>query len=115
MNTSLVKEKQQDWHRADIKAALEKAGWTLRQLAIANGYVAGVMCHPLNQQYPKAEAIIAKAIGVQPQKIWPSRYNADGTPKKQGAPRQRAIYIKPSSQKFNTPIAQCNVEVSSRN
>lgn len=115
METSLAKEKQQDWHRADIKAALEKAGWTLRKLAVANGYVAGVMCHPLNQQYPKAEAIIAKAIGETPQAIWPSRYNADGTPKKLAAPRQRATYIKPARQKFNTPIAQCNVEVTVRN
>ncbi|MFZ6655631.1 helix-turn-helix domain-containing protein [Undibacterium sp. TJN19] len=115
MKPLLAKEKPQDWHRADIKAELEKAGWTLRKLALANGYVAGVMCHPLNQQYPKAEAIIAKAIGVQPQTIWPSRYNQDGTPKKQATSRERAVYIKPARQKFNTPIAQCNVEVFSRN
>lgn len=115
MKPSLAKEKSQDWHRADIKAALEKAGWTLRKLAVANGYVAGVMCHPLNQQYPKAEAIIAKAIGVAPQVIWPSRYNEDGTPKKLATSRQRASYIKPSRHKFNTAAAQCNVEVTVRN
>lgn len=115
MKTSLKKENPQDWHRADIKAALEKAGWTLRQLALAHGYVAGVMRHPLNQQYPKCEAIIAQAIGVTPQTIWPTRYNQDGTPKKLAPSRQRATYIKPARQKFNTSNAQCNVEVTAGN
>lgn len=114
MKPSLAKEKSQDWHRANIKAALEKAGWSLRKLAVANEYAPGVLSHPLNKQYPNGEAIIAKAIGVAPQVIWPSRYNEDGTPKKLAAPRQRATYIKPR-QKFNTPIAICNVEVTAGN
>lgn len=32
--------------------------------------------------WPKMEELIAKAIGVTPQEIWPSRYNEDGTPKR---------------------------------
>lgn len=122
MKTSLKKENPQDWHRADIKAALEKAGWSLRQLAIANGYAAGVMKHPLNQQYPKCERIIADVLGVTPQTIWPSRYNPDGSPKKMPR-RTRAIYLKPSNlsnsessrRKFNTNSKQNNVELAEAN
>jgi Ner family transcriptional regulator len=119
MKTSPQKENPQDWHRADIKAALEKAGWSLRQLAMAHGYVSGVMCHPLNGQYPKCERIIAEAIGVTPQTIWPSRYNLDGTPKKMPR-RPRAPHIKiiktvkpaSDSTKFNTSSTQNNVELA---
>jgi Ner family transcriptional regulator len=71
----------QDWHRADIKAALEKAGWTLRQLAVAQGYCPGALRNPLNGPWPKGERIIADALGTTPQTIWPSRYNPDGTSK----------------------------------
>ena len=40
MNTP-QKAKKQDWHRADIKAALEKAGWTLRKLQFPTATVQG--------------------------------------------------------------------------
>lgn len=82
MKTSLVKEKPQDWHPADIKAALEKQGYTLRQLSIEHGYAGGIVQKALTQAYPSCETIIADAIGTTPQTIWPSRYNADGTPKR---------------------------------
>ena len=32
------KKTAQDWHRADIIAALHKAGWSLRQLSLQHGY-----------------------------------------------------------------------------
>lgn len=82
MKTSSVKEKPQDWHRADIKAALEKSGHTLLQLSKANNYAGSIVGRALVQAYPAAEAIIAAALGVSPQTIWPSRYNTDGTPKR---------------------------------
>ncbi|PND33745.1 transcriptional regulator [Achromobacter pulmonis] len=72
-----------DWHRADIKAALEKAGWSLRRLAAHHGYAAPTtLTIPLNRPWPKGERIIAAAIGVDPAEIWPSRYQ-----KKYSAPR----------------------------
>jgi lambda repressor-like predicted transcriptional regulator len=70
-----------DWHRADIKAALEKAGWTIRRLSAEYNYKGGGLHNALATPWPKAQAIIAAAIGVTPQTIWPSRYNADGSPK----------------------------------
>ena len=36
----------------------------------------------LDRASPIPQQLIAQAIGVQPQAIWPSRYNARGAPKK---------------------------------
>jgi Ner family transcriptional regulator len=70
-----------DWHRADIKAAVHKAGYTMTQLARNAGYASDNQLHDaLRRPWPKAERIIAEAIGQRPQAIWPSRYHADGTP-----------------------------------
>jgi len=69
-----------DWHKADIKAALEKAGWTLRALSFSSGYTSSTLRHALRGPYPKAEQIIANAIGVAPELIWPTRYNEQGKP-----------------------------------
>lgn len=74
------KASQKDWHPADIVAALRKAGWSLRKLSIANGYAAPTtLTAPLNRPWPKGERIIAAAIGVDPSKIWPSRYQGKHT------------------------------------
>lgn len=70
-----------DWHRVDIKAALEKAGYSLRQLSLQHGYAPGSLKATLDTPWPRAEKIIADAIGVPPSDIWPSRYGADGKPK----------------------------------
>lgn len=69
-----------DWHRADVKAALEKTGWSLRRLSVANGYSPGLLKAALYKPYPNAERIIAAIIGMPPQEIWPSRYDANGQP-----------------------------------
>ena len=63
-----------DWHVADIKAALEKNGWSLRKLSEANGYAARTIGVALHRHWPRGEQIIAAAIGVKPEDIWPSRY-----------------------------------------
>jgi Ner family transcriptional regulator len=69
-----------DWHPADIKAALEKAGWSLRRLSLHHGYKsATTLKEALHRPYPKAQRLIAEAIGVDPANIWPSRYPQDTT------------------------------------
>jgi len=70
-----------DWHPADIKAALEKAGWSLRSLSIAHDYDAKSLSSVMRKPWPRAERIVGEAINYPPQRIWPSRYHADGTPK----------------------------------
>ncbi|MGF1727177.1 helix-turn-helix domain-containing protein [Photobacterium nomapromontoriensis] len=75
-------QEQSDWHPADIKAALDKVGWSLRQLSLHSGLSANAVGHALRRQYPRAELIIASAIGYKPYEIWPTRYNSEGHPKK---------------------------------
>lgn len=64
-----------DWHPADVKAALEKEGYSLRQLAKKHGYAhfAKVLYEP----WLAAEAIVADAVGVPAELIWPSRYQQE--------------------------------------
>lgn len=73
-----------DWHQADITAALHKAGWTISALGLANGMSRSTLANAYSKSYPKAERIIAEAIGVPVQNVWPSRWNEDGTPKPRG-------------------------------
>ncbi|EQC1545598.1 MULTISPECIES: helix-turn-helix domain-containing protein [Klebsiella] len=77
MSTLLsAKKSQSDWHRADIVAALHKQGWSLRRLSLANGYKsAGALKNALDRPWPKGERIIAAAIGLPPETIWPTRYS----------------------------------------
>lgn len=69
-----------DWHKADIKAALEKRGWSLRRLGIHLDLSPATLREALRKRYPACERRIADALGVHPMVIWPSRYNKDGTP-----------------------------------
>jgi len=87
----------QDWHPADVKAALDKAGWSFRQLGLHYGYENGNSLNDvLRKPWPKAERIVAAALGVKPQAIWPSRYDADGTPnRRMGRAPKRPPHIKP--------------------
>jgi len=71
-----------DWHGADIVAALRKAGTSLRQLSLGNNWSENTLKTAMIRPYPEGEQIIAEALGVTPQEIWPSRYNPDGTPKR---------------------------------
>ncbi|TBR38131.1 transcriptional regulator [Marinomonas agarivorans] len=65
---------ERDWHVADIKAALEKAGTNFERLATEHGITGATLRNALRVKYPKAEKIIADRIGVEPSVIWPSRY-----------------------------------------
>ena len=66
-----------DWHPADVKAALEKRGISLRSLAREYGY--SHIQRVLTSQWWAAEQIVARAIGMQAADIWPSRYTAPRT------------------------------------
>lgn len=62
------------WHKADIKAALEKAGWNYSSLSRANGLKETTISNALTKPWAKGEIIIANAIGVHPSVIWPDRW-----------------------------------------
>jgi Ner family transcriptional regulator len=68
----------QDWHVADIKCALEKKGWSLARLSKKHRYYRSAAATALSRPWPKMESLIAEAIGVPPQTIWPSRYDEHG-------------------------------------
>lgn len=69
-----------DWHPADVVAAVRKAGSTLRQLSISAGMHPGSLRVALASPRFAAQQRIADYLGVPPQRIWPSRYEPDGTP-----------------------------------
>ncbi len=81
LNQNAVPVSSHDWHRADIKAALEKRGVCLSRLGMEHGYTRWAGSKALDAPWPKMERLIAAAIGAPPQQIWPSRYREDGTPK----------------------------------
>jgi Ner family transcriptional regulator len=67
------KQTNKDWHPADVVAALHKAGWSLRQLSLQCNYSEGTLRKALRFGWPKAERIIATALGLKPEEIWPER------------------------------------------
>ncbi|MGH8038904.1 MAG: helix-turn-helix domain-containing protein [Pseudomonas sp.] len=81
----------QDWHPAEVVAALRMKGFSLRQLALLNGYGnPNSMTTALRRPYPLAEAIIAEALCRPASDIWPTRYGPDGKPNR-GPSGQRAL------------------------
>lgn len=74
-NTNAKKSPLEDWHKADIVAALHKAGVTLRQLSKEHGYTStNTVANALYRDWPKGEQIIAHALGLAPEIIWAARY-----------------------------------------
>ncbi|AWY19469.1 helix-turn-helix domain-containing protein [Moraxella bovis] len=73
-NQKICQPTREDWHQADIVASLKKAGTNLSALSEKHGYSRNNLRNALYRKYPKAEQIIAQAIGVAPEEIWPSRY-----------------------------------------
>lgn len=102
------KPASKDWHRADVMAAVRKKGSNLRQLSFTNGYKSPALSNALRYPAPKYERIIAEFLGTTPQKIWPSRYHPDGTPKSGRGERGRGRY----KAKFNASTTQRNVNLT---
>ncbi|EAY0685997.1 transcriptional regulator, partial [Salmonella enterica] len=64
---------QPDWHSADIIAALKKRGTSLAAVSRQAGLSSSTLANALNRHWPKGERLIAEALGVTPEQIWPSR------------------------------------------
>ncbi|ECD5189189.1 transcriptional regulator [Salmonella enterica subsp. enterica serovar Moero] len=64
----------QDWHPADIIAALKKRGTSLSALSRQAGLASSTLANALTRHWPKGERLIAEELGVTPEQIWPSRY-----------------------------------------
>lgn len=61
-----------DWHPAEVKAQLEMRGTNLAKLARDHDYAH--ISEVLHRRWLAAEHIVAKALGMKPEAIWPSRY-----------------------------------------
>jgi Ner family transcriptional regulator len=82
---TLKKADQADWDPAEVICALRLKGITLSALAKAHGLAeSSSLSAALVRVLPKNQQRIADALELHPMVIWPSRYNADGTPKAQG-------------------------------
>lgn len=81
--------RSEDWHPADVIAALWKRGISLRQLDQKHGLAPGYMTKALRTRMPRAQRLIAEALDVPPSRIWPSRYDRKGQPLGRGEYRPR--------------------------
>ncbi|MCD1125373.1 helix-turn-helix domain-containing protein [Jinshanibacter sp. LJY008] len=66
--------RKEDWHSADIIAALRKRGTTLAALSRQSGLSSSTLANALVRPWPKGERLIADALEKHPSEIWPSRY-----------------------------------------
>ncbi|MGY0157159.1 helix-turn-helix domain-containing protein [Edwardsiella tarda] len=64
----------EDWHPAEIIAALHKRKLTLTQVSRNAGLSSSTLANALTRAWPKGEWLIADALEIHPSKIWPSRY-----------------------------------------
>nr|WP_318382489.1 helix-turn-helix domain-containing protein [uncultured Enterobacter sp.] len=63
-----------DWHPETIKAEIHKLGLSFRALSVQAGYKADSLKAVLRTPCRPYQQIIADALGVSPETIWPSRY-----------------------------------------
>lgn len=63
-----------DWHQADIIAALRKQGTSMAALSRSVGLCSSTLANVLSRPWPKGEWLIAEKLGIHPAEIWPSRY-----------------------------------------
>lgn len=89
------KASHQDWHPADIVAALRKRGWSLRRLSQHHGYRTNALKNVIAGPWPRGEWLIAEALGLRPQQIWPSRYDRHGQPNRGRKARHHAPNVTP--------------------
>ncbi|MGH6887950.1 MAG: helix-turn-helix domain-containing protein [Rhizomicrobium sp.] len=63
-----------DWNWADVKAAVEKRGESIASIARANGLSRATLCMAKTRWSPRAQLLIARALRLRPEQIWPRRY-----------------------------------------
>lgn len=77
-----------DWHPEDVKAALRKKGTTLTALSLKHGFSESLVRRVIGSgRSARVQALIARILKADPKAIWPSRYNADGTPRRRNQRR----------------------------
>ncbi len=65
-----------DWHPADIRAAVAKAGYSLSALSLVAGLPEWSCRSALRAAGNlRGEQVIAELLGTTPETIWPSRFS----------------------------------------
>lgn len=90
MRTISAASAHQDWHPADVIAALHKRNISLRQIALKHGY--SHINRVLSSPWLGAEKLVADALGMRPEEIWPTRY-ADPKSRERAARLTRKVKI----------------------
>jgi Ner family transcriptional regulator len=62
-----------DWDVYEITAQLKRRGLTVAELGRRNGYAEDSLRMVAIKPWPKAEKIVADALGLTPEDIWPNR------------------------------------------
>jgi Ner family transcriptional regulator len=73
-----VREHATKWDRHAILAEIKRRYGTLAAFARKTPVSASDISVALGSPYPKAEAAIAKALGIPAAALWPDRYWPDG-------------------------------------
>ena len=64
-----------DWHPETIKAEIHKRGLSFRSLSVQAGYKKDTLKSVIRTPCRPYQQIVADALGVPPETIWPSRYS----------------------------------------
>lgn len=97
-----------NWHRAEIKAAIEMAGTNMSAIARSAGLTPGAVGRAVANRRPmcRVKAMVARAIGRRPHEIWPSLFDDQDRPREdsQSKPstRSRAGHV---SSRIQRPAA----------
>lgn len=75
-------EKRHAW----VMNALRLKGLTLADVARDGGVHRVALYHVWQKRYPRMQSLLAAALDMRPQDLFPERYDADGLPLKWGAP-----------------------------
>jgi len=95
-----------DWHPETIKARLRMGGFTLSGLSVSHGLHPATVSTVLRRPAARVQAIIAAALETDPRIIWPSRYLADGSPRRRGAsPGRRNTAGRPAARDCQIGVA----------
>ncbi|GKW14033.1 DNA-binding protein [Pectobacterium carotovorum subsp. carotovorum] len=72
---------KKNWHTADIIAALHRKRISLSEVSRQAGLSSSTLANALTRPWPRGEKLIADALNMAPQDIWPERYfDEDGSP-----------------------------------
>ncbi len=74
----MVAHARQNWHRADVIAAVRKGGTTLAGLARLNGLSRQSLSWALIKPHTRANVAIADHLGKHVSTIWPEWFDASG-------------------------------------